>query len=135
MLPSCRKYPVTLKKSLSLLWDEWDLICRDYREDTELQKNFIDFLRGLFKGKKGQSNFALAYLTGILPIKKYNSQSALNTFDECNMLNPEPYAKYFGFTEDEVSEIVKNPSCKLSLQDLQDWYKGYKIRGIDIYNA
>jgi len=110
------------------------LIYRDYRHDNELQESYIDFLRGLFKTKKGQACFALAYLTGILPIKKYNSQSALNGFKEYNMLSPEPFEKYFGFTEDEVAEIVKSPSCAISSQELKEWYEGYKLNGIDIYN-
>lgn len=123
----------TQEKFIFIL-DEWDLIYREYREDIELQKKFIDFLKGLFKSKDGQKCFALAYLTGILPIKKYNSQSALNDFIEYNMLAPEPYERFFGFTDDEVADIVKNPSCKLSLHELKLWYEGYKLNGIDIYN-
>ena len=122
------------KEQFILIMDEWDLIHRDYRNDTQLQKSFIDFLRGLFKGKKGQGSFAFAYLTGILPIKKYNSQSALNGFDEYNMLAPGDYAPYFGFTEGEVADIVKSQECKVSHQNLKEWYEGYKIKGVDIYN-
>ena len=96
------------------------MIYRDYRNDTRLQESFIDFLRGLFKGKKGQGSFAFAYLTGILPIKKYNSQSALNGFDEYNMLSPEPYEKYFGFIEDDIAEILRSPSCDISYQELNE---------------
>ena len=122
------------KEQFILIMDEWDLIHRDYRNDTQLQESFIDFLRGLFKGKKGQGSFAFAYLTGILPIKKYNSQSALNGFDEYNMLAPGDYAPYFGFTEGEVADIVKSQECKVSHQNLKEWYEGYKIKGVDIYN-
>ena len=123
-----------LNAQFIFIMDEWDLIYRDYRNDTQLQEDFIDLLRGLFKSDGGQACFALAYLTGILPIKKYNSQSALNCFDEYNMLAPGNYAPYFGFTEDEVAQIVKSPDCKVSHQDLKEWYEGYKIKGIDIYN-
>ena len=123
-----------LNAQFIFIMDEWDLIYRDYRNDTQLQEDFIDLLRGLFKSDGGQACFALAYLTGILPIKKYNSQSALNCFDEYNMLAPGNYATYFGFTEDEVAQIVKSPDCKVSHQDLKEWYEGYKIKGIDIYN-
>ena len=123
-----------LNAQFIFIMDEWDLIYRDYRNDTQLQEDFIDLLRGLFKSDGGQACFALAYLTGILPIKKYNSQSALNCFDEYNMLAPGNYAPYFGFTEDEVAQIVKSPNCKVSHQDLKEWYEGYKIKGIDIYN-
>ena len=117
-----------------LIMDEWDLIYREYQNELALQEKFIEFLRGLFKSEAGKACFALAYLTGILPIKKYNSQSALNNFSEYNMLSPEPYEKYFGFTEDEVAEIVKSPSCKISSQELKEWYEGYKLNCIDIYN-
>ena len=141
--------PLVGKKSLSLalqtickytgesfifIMDEWDLIYREYRNETALQEKFIEFLRGLFKSKSGQGGVALAYLTGILPIKKYNSQSALNNFKEYNMLTPEPFETYFGFTEEEVAEIVKSPDCTLSHQELKKWYEGYKLNGIDIYN-
>ena len=122
------------KEKFILIMDEWDLIYRDYCNDIQLQESFIDFLRGLLKGKKGQSSFAFAYLTGILPIKKYNSQSALNGFKEYNMLRPIPYEKYFGFTEEEVAAIVESPSCHVSQQDLKEWYEGYKLNNIDIYN-
>ena len=116
------------------IMDEWDLICREYRNEPELLEKFIEVMRGLFKSDKGQACFALAYLTGILPIKKYNSQSALNVFKEYNMLRPVPYEEYFGFTEEEVAEIVKLPQCKISHQELKEWYKGYKLNGKDIYN-
>ncbi len=143
------KAPLVGKKSLSLaleaickhtgrpfifIMDEWDLIYRDYRNEEALQKKFIEFLRGLFKSKSGQACFSFAYLTGILPIKKYNSQSALNCFDEYNMLAPGDYARYFGFTEDEVADIVGSPDREVSHQDLKEWYEGYKIKGVDIYN-
>ena len=122
------------KEQFILIMDEWDLICREYRNEPELLEKFIEVMRGLFKSDKGQACFALAYLTGILPIKKYNSQSALNVFKEYNMLSPEPYEKYFGFTEEDVAKIVKLPQCKISHQELKEWYEGYKLNGIDIYN-
>ena len=123
-----------LNTKFIFIMDEWDLIYRDYRNEEPLQKKFIEFLRGLFKSDDGKACFALAYLTGILPIKKYNSQSALNNFDEYNMLSSGNFAPYFGFTENEVAEIVKSPDCKVSHHDLKEWYEGYKIKGIDIYN-
>ena len=123
-----------LNTQFIFIMDEWDLIYRDYRNDTKLQEDFIELLRGLFKSDGGKACFALAYLTGILPIKKYNSQSTLNNFKEYNMLTPEPFQTYFGFTEEEVAEIVKSPDCTLSYQELKKWYKGYKLNGIDIYN-
>ncbi len=44
-------------------------------------------------------------MTGILPIKKYGTHSALNMFDEFSMINPGPLASYVGFTETEVAAL------------------------------
>lgn len=123
-----------LNAQFIFIMDEWDLVCREYRNNEQLQKDYIDLLKDLFKTDDGQACFVLAYLTGILPIKKYNSQSALNTFLEYNMLEPEPFERYFGFTEAETAEIAARPSCKLTQEELKDWYEGYKLNGIDIYN-
>ena len=57
--------------------DEWDCIFREHQNDTDAQKKYLDFLRNLLKD---QSYVALAYMTGILPIKKYGKHSALNMF-------------------------------------------------------
>jgi hypothetical protein len=111
-----------------LIMDEWDLVYREYRDDGKLQKKFIDLLRGLFKSSDSLESFSLVYLTGILPIKKYNSQSALNNFDEYNMLTPGGFAPYFGFTKNEVDLICEQRVCSLSRSVLKDWYDGYKIR-------
>ncbi|MBQ8708484.1 MAG: AAA family ATPase [Succinivibrionaceae bacterium] len=116
------------------IMDEWDRVYRDCRDDTQLQEDFIDLLRDLFKTDGGRACFALAYLTGILPIKKYNSQSALNDFKEYNMLRPIPYEKYFGFTEDEVAAIAESEFCSVSRQELKEWYDGYRLNDVDIYN-
>lgn len=50
---------------------------------------------------------ALAYITGILPIKKIKDESALNNFDEYTMLKSNPITKYYGFTENEVRELCE----------------------------
>ena len=127
-----------LNESLNIkfvfIMDEWDLIYRDYRDDSQLQKQFIDLLRRLFKAEEGLQCFSLVYLTGILPIKKDNSQSSLNNFTEINMLIPEGYEQYFGFTETDVRELLQNTSSSLSFQELKDWYDGYRLNGTDVYN-
>ena len=116
-----------LNISFVFIMDEWDLIYRDYQDDKALQKKFIDVLRGLFKAADGLACFSLVYLTGILPIKKYNSESALNNFDEYNMLHPDTFTPYFGFTDEEVTEISRLPRCHISKERLKEWYEGYKF--------
>ena len=124
---SLKQALVPTEAKLVLIMDEWDLIYREYRDDETLQEKFIDMLTGLFKATDGLASFSLAYLTGILPIKKYNSESALNNFDEYNMLQPDTFAPYFGFTDEEVTELCKQPRCNISKDLLKEWYEGYKF--------
>ena len=85
-----------------MILDEWDCIFREYKEDKEAQEKYLDFLRDLLKDK---AYIHLAYMTGILPIKKYGTHSALNMFDEFSMIDPGPLAQYVGFTENEVKKL------------------------------
>lgn len=100
--------------------DEWDYIFSHdlYREN---QSDFLEFLRSLLKD---QPYVALAYMMGVLPIKKYSTGSALNMFDEYTMLNDSFFEEYFGFTEEEVEALCKKQS-KLSLNEIAEWYNGY----------
>ena len=118
---------VATEAKFVLIMDEWDLIYREYRDNETLQKKFINMLKGLFKSEDGVARFSLAYLTGILPIKKYNSQSALNNFDEYNMLLSGTFAPYFGFTDEDVTELSLRPQCRISKDQLKEWYEGYKF--------
>ena len=61
----------------------------------------------MFKGTEPTKYIQLAYLTGILPVKKEKTQSALNNFDEFTMLSASNLAPYIGFTEDEVEKLSK----------------------------
>ena len=114
--------------------DEWDLIFRNFKVDLNLQYKFIDFLNGMFKSTGAGNCFSLVYMTGILPIKKYESHSLLNNFKEYNMLEPRTYAKFFGFTNEEVKELVNKFNDSVSYEELKEWYDGYKLKGIEIYN-
>ena len=105
-----------------ILIDEWDCMFREYKEDIESQKKYLDFLRMWLKDKE---YVALAYMTGILPIKKYGSHSALNMFTEYSMLNPRDMAEYFGFTEDEVRSLCIR--YNRNFQEAQAWYDGYEL--------
>ena len=89
-----------------IIIDEWDALFREAPENTELQKIYIQLLRALFKGIQVSRFLCGAYMTGILPIKKYGTQSALTDFTEFTMLEPGPLAPYVGFTEDEVKSYV-----------------------------
>ena len=113
-------------KKFVVIIDEWDCIFREDKNNIELQKEYIDFLRGMFKGIVADKFIALAYITGILPIKKYGTESALNNFREFTMLNPMGMAEYIGFTEHEVSKLCAE--YDVSFDDMKQWYDGYSFK-------
>lgn len=82
--------------------DEWDVLIRDEAANKKVQDEYIVFLKGLFKGTEPTKYIQLAYLTGILPVKKEKTESELNNFDEYTMLDSNSMAPYIGFIEDEV---------------------------------
>ena len=112
--------------------DEWDVLVRDEATNTAVQEEYINFLRGLFKGAEPEKYLALAYLTGILPIKKIKTQSALNNFEEFTMLAPGGLASYFGFTEAEVQGLCAK--YNVDFTEVKRWYDGYFLGNEHIYN-
>ena len=103
-----------------ILIDEWDCLFREYKQNKEAQKKYLDFLRAWLKDK---DYVALAYMTGILPIKKYGTQSALTDFYEYTMLEPGPLAEFVGFTEQEVKDLCKEQ--QIDFEQAKKWYDGY----------
>ena len=109
--------------------DEWDCIFRRHKEDNDSQTTYLNFLRDLLKNK---SYIALAYMTGILPIKKYGEHSAINMFTEISMTNARELAEFTGFTESEVHELCK--CYNMPFDETKRWYDGYNLKGMSIYN-
>jgi hypothetical protein len=105
--------------------DEWDAICREYAPGTEVMDRYIGWLRRMFKSMDGARVFAGVYMTGILPIKKYKTQSAMNNFTEYSMVEPRKMASYFGFTKDEVKALAEKHG--MDFDELEKWYDGYQI--------
>lgn len=110
------------RHSFVILIDEWDCLFREYKEDLDAQKKYLDFLRIWLKD---QDYVSLAYMTGILPVKKYGSHSALNMFTEYSMTDPGNLAEYFGFTEDEVRALCAE--YNMNFDEARAWYDGYRL--------
>lgn len=118
------------KQQFIFLLDEWDYIFNNNLFE-ESQDKFLEFLRNLLKD---ESYVELCYMTGVLPIKKYSSGSALNMFDEFTFLKDRKFGEYFGFTEDEVLDLCEQNKY-MDFKKLEEWYNGYTTaRGIKIYN-
>ncbi|MDY6415387.1 MAG: AAA family ATPase [Succinivibrio dextrinosolvens] len=119
-----------IKKGFVFIIDEWDCILREKQTDATGIKKYLDYLRVLLKD---QSYVALAYMTGILPIKKYGSHSALNMFDEYSMTDPGEYASYIGFTKDEVINLCD--TYQIDVNTMKKWYDGYSFdESLHLYN-
>ncbi len=105
--------------------DEWDAPCRIYSDKPQTMDRYVDWLRRMFKDVTAIQAFAGVYLTGILPIKKYKTQSALNNFKEYSMVTPGALARYFGFTKEEAKGLAERHG--MDFDALEMWYDGYQI--------
>lgn len=113
--------------------DEWDAICREYDPRTKALDDYLNWLRRMFKSADGLTVFAAVYITGILPIKKYNTESALNNFKEYSMVIPGKLSSYFGFTKEEVQMLAQK--YDMDFDELEKWYDGYRIGNVpSIFN-
>lgn len=112
-------------KKFIIIIDEWDAIMREFDGDKDTTDEYVCLLRRLFKGSVSKKIFAGAYITGILPIIKYNTESALNNFREYSMIKPGKLANYLGFTEHEVEELCKKHDVNFDM--MKQWYDGYII--------
>lgn len=122
-------YSQTREKYIFII-DEWDCILRDKSYTDNDHKKYLDFIRNLLKDK---AYVSLAYLTGILPIKKYGTHSALNMFTEYSMTDAGDFAEFIGFKEEEVSGLCAE--YQMDFEELKDWYDGYLFQNeLHIYN-
>ncbi len=121
---------VKTQKQFIFLIDEWDCVMRERQESEAMQKQYLDFLRDLLKD---QPYVALAYVTGILPVKKYGQHSALNMFWEYSMTNQKILEEYTGFTENEVKALCER--YEMDFDEISSWYDGYRFKKYKhIYN-
>jgi len=126
-----QKAYIQSKTQFIIIIDEYDVLVRE-RVSDELLKEYLELLNSLFKNNELSPAIALAYLTGILPIIRDKVQSKLNVFEESNMLDSFGMEEFFGFTKDEVETLCDRYG--MSFSECENWYDGYRIGGIDIYN-
>jgi hypothetical protein len=117
-----RKIYAKSGKQFIFLVDEWDCVMRERQKCEDMQKQYLDFLRNLLKD---QPYVALAYMTGILPVKKYGQHSALNMFWEYSMTDQSFFEEYTGFTDKEVQGLCERFS--MDYAETGSWYDGYQL--------
>lgn len=111
--------------SFFFIIDEWDAICREFEPGSEGMESYLNWLRRMFKDVIAYDVFAGVYMTGILPVKKYKTQSAMNNFVEYSMVEPGNMGRFFGFTKDEVRMLSEK--YNRDFDELEKWYDGYQI--------
>ena len=104
--------------SFVFIIDEWDCVFRNDKLVISGQRDYLNLLRDMLKNQQYNS---LAYLTRILPIKKYGEHSSLNMFDEYSMTNQRELTEFTGFTEDEVKELCVE--YDMSYEDMKRWLR------------
>lgn len=121
-------------KPFIFIIDEWDAMIREAKEDGDAQIAYLNLLRGWFKNENFTPKaVAAAYMTGILPIKKEGTQSAISDFQEYSMLHPGEFAKFTGFSETQVKKLCKKN--QIDFESAKAWYDGYELAGEhSIYN-
>jgi len=114
--------------------DEWDALIREAKNDAEIQSAYLNLLREWFKNSSFTPKaVAAVYMTGILPIKKDGSQSAISDFKEYTILNPGRFVEFTGFTERDVQALCEK--YKMNFEQVRQWYDGYDFSGYGaIYN-
>lgn len=115
-----------------IIFDEWDYPIRELDKNSRERLDYIEFLRGLFKGSNAMGYIRLAYLTGILPMVRAKGQSAVNNFHEYTMVRPKDLGDFVGFTEDEVAGLCEK--FHVDFQQMKEWYNGYNINDRAVYN-
>ena len=116
---------ISKQQQFIFIIDEWDAICREFAPGTPVMDSYLNWLRRMFKGGQTMQVFAGVYMTGILPVKKYKMQSAMNNFMEYSMVEPRNMARYFGFTKNEVKALADKHG--MDFDELEKWYDGYQI--------
>lgn len=123
--------PKTGRKFIFII-DEWDFPINKYKDDASFVKKYLNLLRTLFKETSCANHISLVYMTGILPLSQFDSQSSLKIFTEISMINQGPFAKYYGYTERDVEKLcIEND---LDPDKTSVWYKGYKFLEKTVYN-
>ena len=120
-------------KAPIIIIDEYDTpIQEGYAKD--FYEEIIGFMRNFFSGAfKDNKNLSYGFLTGILRIAQESIFSGLNNLT-VNSVMDEEYDRYFGFTEDEVEQMLDYYGVFEKEAELKEWYDGYLFGKEEIYN-
>ena len=130
-----------LSKMLATHYEKAPIIIID-EYDTPIQEGYskdfydeiISFMRNFFSGAfKDNKNLSYGFLTGILRIAQESIFSGLNNLT-VNSVMDEEYDSFFGFTSNEVKEMLEYYAMTEKESELKEWYDGYLFGNEEIYN-
>ena len=120
-------------KECVIIVDEYDTpiqqghLCDFYNE-------IVDFMRNFFSGGlKDNPHLAFGFLTGILRVAKESIFSGMNNL-KTNSILDDNYSSYFGFTNEEVKDMLAYYGYEDKYQEILEWYDGYRFGSSEIFN-
>ena len=121
------------KEKVIILIDEYDTPI-DSGFHSSFYEQVVSFFRNFFSAAlKGNSSLKFSVLTGIIRVSKESIFSGLNNISVFSVID-EDYCQYFGFTQDEVTQLTKDYDCQQHLPQIKTWYNGYQFGDLEIYN-
>ena len=94
----------------------------------------INFMCNLFSGGlKDNPHLAFGFLTGILRVAKESIFSGMNNL-KINSILDSDYSSYFGFTKNEVIDMLQYYGYENKYQEICEWYDGYRFGNTEIFN-
>ena len=116
-----------------IIIDEYDTPIQQGHE-AGYYKEVIGFIRNLFSGAfKDNPHLAYGFLTGILRVAKESIFSGMNNL-KVNTIMDDRFSAYFGFTENEVEEMLAYYGCPEKIPEAKSWYDGYRFGNSDVFN-
>lgn len=119
-------------KKVIILIDEYD-VPLDKAFQNGYYDEMISCIRGMFSAAlKTNSSLEFAVLTGCMRISKESIFTGLNNFKVCSIMDADQ-DEYFGFTENEVIELLHCYNMEQSLPIVKEWYDGFRFGNVDVY--
>ena len=120
-------------KECIIIIDEYDTPIQQ-GHNCNFYMEIVNFMRNFFSGGlKDNSHLAFGFLTGILRVAKESIFSGMNNL-KTNSILDDNYSEYFGFTAEEVKEILRYYGREDKFQEICDWYDGYRFGDTEIFN-
>ena len=120
-------------KECIIIIDEYDTPIQQ-GHSCNFYSEIVDFMRNFFSGGlKDNPHLAFGFLTGILRVAKESIFSGMNNLKIDSILD-EYYSRYFGFTSDEVKEMLKYYGKEDKFSEVCEWYDGYRFGSTEIFN-